>query len=160
GESLSDVFKNLEITPKVETAIAGNLRIQGTVGDPAVEATLRSDALAAFGQRFSQASLDAQWRAGELTVHRLEAEQAHQAEEPGQTKASRPLNTTTGQYTLETSGKNLRPDGMLLNDDLPLTGAFEMELHGKGALDDPAFNARVTGKDVRLGKVPLGELNA
>src|SRR5207302_2096985 len=74
--------------------------------------------------------------------------------------ASGCLEPGTGRYAIEASGQNLRPNVIKLPGDVSLTGTFQLQGHGDGTLKDPVFSARIHGSEVRIGAVPVGELEA
>ena len=154
GQSLAGVFENLGIAPAAEAAVSGEIRISGSLARPAVEATLRSGELAAYGQRFASASLNASWQGGELSVKHLAATG------DGHVEASGLLDVGTGRYAIDTVGQNLRLAGIALPGGLPLTGAFQVEAHGEGTLKDPVLHADVVARDVKAGTVIVGEVSA
>ena len=160
GRSLAAVSEKLGIAPVGGGAVKGEFRVAGTVDNPTGEATLRTGELTAYGQQFARTSLDARWQHGTLTVNHLSAEQDHETGRAGHVEVAGLLATSTGQYTIEATGQNLRASAAALPDGGGLVGVWEIEAHGKGALADPVFSAKVIGSDVTVGTTVLGELHA
>ena len=52
-------------------------------------------------------------------------------------------------------GQDLRPTS---SSSRPVTGTFSVEAHGTGTFDNPTLSARVSGNEVRIGEVMVGEL--
>ena len=155
GSSFGAVFENLGLARLSEGSVSGAVQIGGTVGRPAVETTLNLDDLTLLGVRFARTRVDAQWQNSELKISRFQAEHDAESGTPGQLNAGGSLDFSTRQYAINMTGQGLRPT----SESTPhLAGTFSLEAHGTGTLDNPTLSARVTGSDVRIGEVILGEL--
>ncbi len=155
GDSIGTVFENLGVARLAEASFSGTVHVAGKVGNPAVETTLNLGDFTLFGQRFARTVVDAQWRNSQLHLTRFQAEQDAETPTPGRVEANGSLDIGARQYALKLMGQGLRPT---FNGNTLVTGTFGIEAQGTGTLDNPAFNARVSGSDVRIGEAIVGEL--
>ena len=156
GNSVGSVFENLGFAGLAEGSVSGAVHIAGTVTRPAVETTLNLGGFTLFGERFTRASLDAQWKESELRISRLQAEQNGEPGTRGRLNAHGSLDITTHQYVFSMMGQDLRPTS---RGSPPVTGAFSLEANGTGTFENPTLNTRLNGKDVRIGGVNIGDLH-
>jgi outer membrane protein assembly complex protein YaeT len=152
GHSLAPVFDALGIGRVAEGAVSGSVRVKGSLGRPEVETTLTLADLAVADTRFGRTTLDAGWRNGELTIRALKAEQHPDTGALGHLEGTGFLDTATGRYTLDIAGQNLQPAPG------PLAGLFQAEIHGAATLGDPKLNIRLTGGDVQVAGIAVGDV--
>ena len=155
GSSFGAVFENLGFARLAEGSVSGAVHIGGSVARPAVETTLNLGDLTLLGERFARTIVDAQWQNSELRISRFQAEQNAESGTPGRLNANGSLDISTRQYVFSMMGEGLRPTS---SSSRPVTGTFSVEAHGTGTFDNPTLSARVSGNDVRIGEVMVGEL--
>ena len=155
SSSFGSVFENLGFARLAEGSVSGPVRIGGSIAHPAVETTLNLGDLTLLGERFSRTIVDAQWQNSELRISRLQAEHNGGSGTPGQVNANGSLDISTRQYVFSMMGQGLRPTS---SGNRPVIGTFNVEANGKGTFDNPTLSARISGNDVRIGEVTVGEL--
>ncbi len=157
SESVAPVFEGAGLKHFGDARASGKVRVSGSARSPEVETAVDFIGTSTFGMRFSKTTLDAAWRAGEMRVTRLHSEDELGSEAVGRLDASGSWVPGTGDYRFDLVGRNLRPE-LVLPPDMRVEGPFALEARGTGTLANPAFAAKITGGNIRIGGVDLGEL--
>ncbi|HTS66552.1 MAG TPA: translocation/assembly module TamB domain-containing protein [Candidatus Acidoferrales bacterium] len=152
--SITPALKQLGVTAPIEADLRGEVRLRGTLSQPAVEAALRVGTLTAYGAHFSRAGIDAHWETGTVTLRQFSAEQDHDSGEPGHLEVSGSFETADSRYAVHVAGRNLLPP------DSPVTGTLSLTADGQGTLSDPDLRAEIRGTGVRIGQQELGDVAA
>ncbi len=157
GESLAEVFQQLGVTPSAEAAVSAQFRVSGTISNPTAEVTVRADRLAVFSRPFPTASVNARWQDSTLVVSELSAVQEDKSGAPGRIEANGRVNFATREFEIEADAQDFRPASGAAGD-VPVSGTFQWQAHGKGSLDDPSVTAEITGDGVKIGQLALGDV--
>jgi outer membrane protein assembly complex protein YaeT len=154
GNSLAEVFESLGVPQPVDGALSGRVHVAGTLSEPFASTALRTSGLTAWGQSFSGSTLEAQWQQHQIRVTRFTAAQKN----GGDIEARGRIDVSNNEFEIDAVGKSLQLSQLRLAEDLPLSGTFQVTAHGKGSLNDPCFDAEVSGVNVKAGSAGLGEV--
>jgi outer membrane protein assembly complex protein YaeT len=150
--SVAPALRQLGVAVPVEADLAGDIRIGGSLAHPSAEAELHSDLLTVSDERLSRAAVEASWQNGVLTVSRFTAGQDHDSAPAGHIELSGSLEPANGRFSASVGATNLSAPA--------INGAFDLNAKGEGTLTDPKLQSELTGRDIRVGEIPLGDLSA
>jgi outer membrane protein assembly complex protein YaeT len=156
--SVVGVLRQFDVAVPVEAGLSGDVRIAGTVTHPSAEGTLHADTVSVWRETLSRVSVQVRWQDGILAVSKLTASQDHGSAAPGQLELSGSLEPANGRFTANVEAKNLFPPEAQPGG-LAVSGAFDLTAKGDGTLSDPHLKSDITGRNVRAGEIPLGDMS-